>query len=92
MPSAVSLGILFLAVQYRVPAPVIARMVFNIAVDSAVGSVPLAGDAFDAVWKSNQRNFTLLQRHRAGPPPRAVLITRSVGTPLIPVPIGPPKR
>src|SRR5262245_34310783 len=29
----VSLGMMFLAVQYRVPSPVIGRMVFNVALD-----------------------------------------------------------
>lgn len=62
---AVSLGMLFLAVQYRVPARVLGVMVFNIAVDTAVGSVPIAGDFFDVVWKANDRNFKLLHRHRA---------------------------
>ncbi len=61
---AVSLGVLFLAVQYHVPARVIGRMVLNIAVDTAVGSVPIAGDVFDLMWKSNERNFALLKRHR----------------------------
>jgi hypothetical protein len=62
---AVSLCMLFLAVQYRVPVSVLASMVLNIAVDAAVGAVPVVGDLFDLVWKANDRNFRLLQRHRA---------------------------
>jgi hypothetical protein len=61
----VSLGLLFLALQYRLPLWVIARMVMNIGVDAAVGGIPLAGDAFDLVWKANEKNLALLKRHRA---------------------------
>jgi Domain of unknown function (DUF4112) len=64
----VSLGVLFLAVQYRVPAAVLKRMVFNVAIDVAVGSVPIVGDVFDFGWKANDRNFALLMRHRGDQP------------------------
>lgn len=40
---------------------VLARMTLNIAIEGIVGSVPLAGDLFDAAWKANQRNVRLLQ-------------------------------
>jgi hypothetical protein len=43
-----------LAVQYRVPSRVVGRMVFNVAVDAAVGGVLLLGDMFDFVWKATQ--------------------------------------
>lgn len=39
---------------------VLARMVFNVAVEGVAGLVPLAGDVFDAAWKANQRNVRLL--------------------------------
>jgi Domain of unknown function (DUF4112) len=45
------------------PAHLIARMLGNIAIDGVVGAVPLLGDAFDLVWKSNRRNLYLLRRH-----------------------------
>lgn len=71
----VSLGMLFLAVQYRVPAPVIVRMVLNIGVDSAIGAVPIVGDVFDFGWKANERNFELLANHRGDVPHRSAPIT-----------------
>jgi hypothetical protein len=37
-------------------------MLFNIAVDTAVGSVPVVGDAFDVLWKANRRNVRLFER------------------------------
>jgi hypothetical protein len=61
---AASLGVLFLAVQYRVPSKVIGIMVVNVAVDTLVGGVPVVGDVFDFVWKANERNYALLKRHR----------------------------
>lgn len=67
----VSLGVIFLAVQYRVPSKVIAIMVFNVAVDAAVGGIPIVGDAFDFGWKANDRNFALLMRHRGDLPRRS---------------------
>jgi hypothetical protein len=37
-------------------------MGLNIAIDYAVGSLPVVGDLFDAWWKSNQMNVALLKR------------------------------
>jgi hypothetical protein len=70
----VSLGVLFLALQYRVPARVLKQMVWNVAVDAAVGGIPVVGDAFDFVWKANERNFDLLMRHRGDVPKRSSLM------------------
>jgi len=39
---------------------VLARMVFNVAVEGLAGLVPVVGDVFDAAWKANQRNVRLL--------------------------------
>lgn len=70
---AASLGILCLAVQYRVPKRIVGRMLFNVAVDTAVGSVPVVGDVFDFIWKANDRNLALLMEHRSSDPrPRRV--------------------
>ncbi|ELY81385.1 DUF4112 domain-containing protein [Natrinema gari] len=35
------------------------RMLANIGIDTVIGSVPLLGVAFDAVWKANKRNLKL---------------------------------
>ena len=59
--TVVSFYILAAAVRYRVPKITILRMALNIAVDYIVGSIPFAGDAFDFVWKSNQKNMDLLR-------------------------------
>lgn len=40
---------------------------FRIGADAIVGLVPLAGDVFDAAWKSNQRNVSLLEGNLDAP-------------------------
>ncbi|HEU4821010.1 MAG TPA: DUF4112 domain-containing protein [Qipengyuania sp.] len=39
------------------------RMAGNIAFDAAVGAVPVAGDLFDFVFRSNSRNLRIVKRH-----------------------------
>ncbi|RLM56505.1 DUF4112 domain-containing protein [Halobellus sp. Atlit-31R] len=43
------------------PRATIARMCLNLLVDAVVGSIPLVGDAFDALWHANDRNVRLLE-------------------------------
>lgn len=38
-------------------------MLLNIAIDWLIGSVPVAGDVFDAVFRCNLRNAALLRAH-----------------------------
>lgn len=62
----VSAYIVVVSVRYGLPKIVIARMVFNIAADFVVGSVPVVGDAADFVWKVNTRNLRLLNKYASG--------------------------
>ncbi|HWO01503.1 MAG TPA: DUF4112 domain-containing protein [Blastocatellia bacterium] len=62
----VSAYIVFVSVRYGLPKIVIARMVFNIAADFIVGSIPFLGDAADFVWKVNTRNLRLLNKYASG--------------------------
>ncbi len=39
------------------------RMAGNIAVDTALGAVPVVGDAFDLMFKSNSKNLRIIHRH-----------------------------
>ena len=39
------------------------RMAGNLAVDTALGSIPVAGDVFDVFFRSNSRNLRILKRH-----------------------------
>jgi Domain of unknown function (DUF4112) len=53
--------------HYRVPKSVAARMMGNVALDVAVGSIPLLGDLFDVAFKANTRNIKLLVPYRPRP-------------------------
>ncbi len=39
------------------------RMAGNVAFDSAVGAIPIAGDVFDFLFRSNTRNLRIVKRH-----------------------------
>ncbi|QKG71064.1 DUF4112 domain-containing protein [Erythrobacter mangrovi] len=39
------------------------RMAGNIAFDTALGAVPLVGDAFDLAFRSNSRNLKIVRKH-----------------------------
>lgn len=51
--------------QMGMSARGLARMAANTALDTAVGSIPVLGDIFDAGFKSNARNVALLKEHLA---------------------------
>ena len=63
----ISFVIVFAGWQRGLPRITIFRMIANIALDTLVGAVPVFGDAFDAFWKSNRRNYNLLIRYREQP-------------------------
>ncbi len=56
-----SLYIVLEAARVGVPPRTLALMGLNIAVDLVVGSIPVLGTLFDAVWKANVRNVALLE-------------------------------
>ncbi len=39
------------------------RMAGNVAFDTALGAVPLVGDAFDLLFRSNTRNLKIVKKH-----------------------------
>ena len=39
------------------------RMAGNVAFDTAVGAIPVAGDLFDFMFRSNTRNLRIIKRH-----------------------------
>ena len=66
--SAVMSGYIVLTAWRRgASSAVIGRMLANIGVDTALGSIPLLGDLFDVAFKSNVRNVKLLEEHAAAP-------------------------
>lgn len=67
LSALLSAWIILAGVRLGAPGPVIARMALNVAIDTIVGAVPLAGDVFDAAWKSNAMNVRLLEAWVAQP-------------------------
>jgi Domain of unknown function (DUF4112) len=55
------------AAQLGAPRPTLVRMVWNILLDSLVGTIPLLGDFFDVAWKANSKNMALLEAHMRSP-------------------------
>ena len=48
------------AAQLGVSRATLARMIGNVALEGVIGAVPVVGDAFDFVFKANNRNVALL--------------------------------
>jgi hypothetical protein len=67
--------IVFEAARLGVPSGILFRMVLNVAIEGLVGSIPFAGDIFDAAWKANQRNVDLLNQY-LDRPDKAAATTR----------------
>jgi hypothetical protein len=55
--------IIFQAARLGASKAILARMMGNVALDTIVGEIPLLGDLFDAGFKSNNRNMSLLEQH-----------------------------
>ena len=49
------------------PRSVLMRMMGNVMIETVIGSIPLAGDLFDAAFKANTRNLALLARYQLDP-------------------------
>ena len=64
--SALSCYLLYEAYRLGVPPMLFARMAANVALEAALGAVPVAGDAFDVFFRANRRNVALLRAHFAG--------------------------
>ena len=58
-----AIGILWQSRELNLPRVVQFRMLMNVAIDSVLGVVPVAGDLFDVAWKANDRNYALLERY-----------------------------
>ncbi|WAL58160.1 DUF4112 domain-containing protein [Thermocoleostomius sinensis] len=58
-----SVYLIVLAARFQLPAKALRSMIFNVAIESTVGTVPLLGDLFDALYKANLRNLSILEQH-----------------------------
>jgi hypothetical protein len=55
------------ATRFGIPRIVVGRMIANTVVDLAIGAIPVLGDLFDVVSRSNSRNLALFRRHAIDP-------------------------
>ena len=63
--AGISAYMIYLAARFGLTKEEITKMLLNVAVETAVGSVPIAGDIFDAYFKANIRNLEILENHIA---------------------------
>ena len=61
----ISSYIIWEARQLGVSRFTLARMMANSAIDTVVGIIPFAGDAFDIYFRANLKNLALLKAHLA---------------------------
>ena len=60
---AMSGYMIVLMARKGVSGNVIARMLLNVFIDSALGTIPVVGDVFDVFFRANKKNYLLLQKH-----------------------------
>lgn len=61
--AGVALWVVLEAADLGASGFVLLRMILNVAIDTIGGTLPVAGDIFDALWKANIKNVQLLERH-----------------------------
>jgi hypothetical protein len=60
--SAVALYPVYLVRKHKLSQRYARKMLVNVAIDFAGGTVPILGDLFDAYFKANLKNLALLER------------------------------
>lgn len=65
--AGMGLFVVWRASRMGLPRIVVTRMLVVSALDFVIGSIPIAGDAFDLWFKANTRNLALLRRHLQRP-------------------------
>ena len=58
-----SLYLVWIGVQMKIPEREVRRMVFNLFFDYLVGIIPILGDIFDIYYKANIRNLEILKKY-----------------------------
>ncbi len=67
---------LFVAVRYRMPKVIIARMGINILLNALIGMIPGVGEAFAFWFRPSHRNYQLIRTHIPAIASRSVASTR----------------
>ncbi len=63
MMGAVSLYIVYEGRRLGLSNAAVARMLANVAVETAAGAVPIVGDLFDVAFKANLRNLAIIDEY-----------------------------
>jgi hypothetical protein len=61
--AAMGMWLVWEAKNLGLPKWQIWRMTGNVAFDTAVGAIPVVGDAFDFLFRSNTKNLKVIKRH-----------------------------
>lgn len=61
LAAATSCYLFWIAKELRVPTSVYWKMAWNISVDYVLGAIPVAGVVADIFYRSNVKNFALLE-------------------------------
>ncbi len=65
--AAVGGWVILEAARFGIPRWALGRMIVNLIVDLAIGLIPLIGDLFDIVSRSNSANLDIFRRHALDP-------------------------
>jgi hypothetical protein len=72
LSGGISLYIVLEAARLGVSYTTLLKMVANVSLDVAGGSIPIVGTVFDAVWKANERNMKLVLEDLIGDHDRSI--------------------
>lgn len=75
----VSFYIMYRAAMIGCPPSVVLRMGLNVLIDNVIDTLPLIGNIFDFMWKSNLKNVALMEAY-LNQPHRTVVSSRAVVT------------
>jgi hypothetical protein len=61
-----SLYLIWIGIQLKLPFPQLLRMLFNVLLDTTVGAIPVLGDVADLFFRANMKNLKILERFAPG--------------------------
>ena len=61
--AGISLYIVYEAQQLGLPRDLLLRMLGNVGIEAAAGTIPILGDLFDMGFKANLRNLAIIEDH-----------------------------
>ena len=67
LAALIGVWVILEASRFGIPRVVLGRMVANLLMDLGIGAIPLLGEAYDLLFRSNSRNLALFSRHALDP-------------------------